>query len=158
MGNREYKSDVFCMLLEDRKNALALKTAIDECIENDILKNFLIERRSEVEKIMRLDYTFDRQIELEKRDSFEEGLTLGREEGLSLGREEGLTVGREEGMSVGQTKQLIFQIIEKIKKGKSISQISDELETDISIIETIYKVAVKYTPDYDVDNILEEVL
>ena len=150
MGNREYKSDVFCMLLEDRKNALALKTAIDECIENDILKNFLIERRSEVEKIMRLDYTFDRQIELEKRDSFEEG--------LSLGREEGLTVGREEGMSVGQTKQLIFQIIEKIKKGKSISQISDELETDISIIETIYKVAVKYTPDYDVDNILEEVL
>ena len=150
MGNREYKSDVFCMLLEDRKNALALKTAIDECIENDILKNFLIERRSEVEKIMRLDYTFDRQIELEKRDSFEEGLTVGREEGL--------TVGREEGMSVGQTKQLIFQIIEKIKKGKSISQISDELETDISIIETIYKVAVKYTPDYDVDNILEEVL
>ena len=91
---------------------------------------------------MRLDYTFDRQIELEKRDSFEEGLSLGREEGFS----------------VGQTKQLIFQIIEKIKKGKSISQISDELETDISIIETIYNVAVKYTPDYDVDNILEEVL
>ena len=91
---------------------------------------------------MRLDYTFDRQIELEKRDSFEEGLSLGR----------------EEGMSVGQTKQLIFQIIEKIKKGKSISQISDELETDISIIETIYNVVVKYSPDYDVDNILEEVL
>ena len=117
-----------------QKLTLALKTAIDECIENNILRDFLIERRSEVEKIMRLDYTFDRQIELEKRDSFEEGLTLG------------------------QTKQLIFQIIEKIKKGKSISQISDELETDISIIETIYNVAVKYSPDYDVDNILEEVL
>ena len=55
MGNREYKSDVFCMLLEDRKNALALKTAIDECIENNILRDFLIERRSEVEKNMQLD-------------------------------------------------------------------------------------------------------
>ena len=29
MGNREYKSDVFCMLLEDRKNALALYNAIN---------------------------------------------------------------------------------------------------------------------------------
>lgn len=152
---KEYMQFIECVQLYvdmygKQKLTLALKTAIDECIENNILRDFLIERRSEVEKIMRLDYTFDRQIELEKRDSFEEG--------LSLGREEGLTVGREEGMSVGQTKQLIFQIIEKIKKGKSISQISDELETDISIIETIYNVAVKYSPDYDADNILEEFL
>lgn len=29
MGNREYKSDVFCMLLEDKKNALALYNAIN---------------------------------------------------------------------------------------------------------------------------------
>ena len=142
MGNREYKSDVFCMLLEDRKNALALKTAIDECIENNILRDFLIERRSEVEKIMRLDYTFDRQIELEKRDSFEEGLSLGREEGLSL----------------GQAKQLITLIAAKIRKGKSISEIADDLETDISTIKSMYDIIIKYSPDYSVDDILEAVL
>ncbi len=142
MGNREYKSDVFCMLLEDKKNALVLKTAIDECIENDILKDFLIERRSEVEKIMRLDYTFDRQIELEKRDSFEEGLSAGR----------------EEGMSVGQVKQLITLIAAKIRKGKSISEIADDLETDISAIRFMYDIIIKYSPDYNVDDILEAVL
>ena len=142
MANREYKSDVFCMLLEDRKNALALKTAIDECIENNILRDFLIERRSEVEKIMRLDYTFDRQIELEKRDSFEEGLSLGREEGLSL----------------GQAKQLITLIAAKIRKGKSISEIADDLETDISTIKSMYDIIIKYSPDYSVDDILEAVL
>ena len=142
MGNREYKSDVFCMLLEDKKNALALKTAIDECIENNILRDFLIERRSEVEKIMRLDYTFDRQIELEKRDSFEEGLSLGREEGLSL----------------GQAKQLITLIAAKIRKGKSISEIADDLETDISTIKSMYDIIIKYSPDYSVDDILEAVL
>ena len=134
MGNREYKSDVFCMLLEDKKNALALKTAIDECIENNILRDFLIERRSEVEKIMRLDYTFDRQIELEKRDSFEEGLSLG------------------------QAKQLITLIAAKIRKGKSISEIADDLETDISTIKSMYDIIIKYSPDYSVDDILEAVL
>ena len=117
-----------------QKLTLALKTAIEECIENNILKDFLIERRSEVEKIMRLDYTFDRQIELEKRDSYEEGL------------------------SAGQTEQLLTQTIKKIKKGKSISQISDELETDISIIEPMYNIVIKYSPDYDMDIILDAIM
>ena len=138
MGNRECKSDVFCMLLEDKKNALALKTAIDECIENNILRDFLIERRSEVEKIMRLDYTFDRQIELEKRDSFEEGLSVGR--------------------SKWQTELLITQIIAKIRKCKSTEQISDELETDISVIEPIYNIIIKHSPDYNIDKILDDVM
>ena len=99
---------------------------------------------------MRLDYTFDRQIELEKRDSFEEGLSLGREEGLSLGREEGL--------SLGQAKQLITLIAAKIRKGKSISEIADDLETDISTIKSMYDIIIKYSPDYSVDDILEAVL
>ena len=44
----------------------AIHQAIDQCIREDILKDFLIENRSEVTKVMQLDYTFERQLELER--------------------------------------------------------------------------------------------
>ena len=68
-----------------------IEKAIDYCIDNDILRDFLKTRRSEVVKNMQLDYTFERQIELERADAIEEGREQGREEGREQGREEGRT-------------------------------------------------------------------
>ena len=39
-----------------------INKAIDYCIENDVLKEFLLERRGEVTKVMALDYTFDKNV------------------------------------------------------------------------------------------------
>ena len=39
----------------------------------NVLRNFLKEHRSEVVKVTQLDYTFDRQIELEREDAKREG-------------------------------------------------------------------------------------
>ena len=65
-----------------------IELAIDYCIDNDILKDFLKTHRSEVTKNMQLNYKFDRQLELERADAREEGL----EEGLKEGREETLNL------------------------------------------------------------------
>jgi hypothetical protein len=46
------------------------------------LKEFLIENRSEVVKVTQLDYTFERQIELEREASEKKGLKEGREYAL----------------------------------------------------------------------------
>jgi hypothetical protein len=46
------------------------------------LKEFLIENRSEVVKVTQLDYTFERQIELEREASEKKGLKEGREHAL----------------------------------------------------------------------------
>ena len=73
------------------KLELAINRAIDRCIMEGVLKDFLIEHRSEVVKVTQLDYTFDRQIELEREDARETGLAEGRE----IGRAEGRTQGRE---------------------------------------------------------------
>lgn len=176
-GNREYKSDVFSMLLENPQNALdlynavnnseytdsnlvemcaldkgisltctvyninygknrellekctflkeymifvdyvrenhriygydnlehSIETAIDRCIEENVLREFLIKRRVEVVKMMTLDYTFDRQITLEREDSRAEG----REEGLEEGRAEGFELGREDGRREGEMMGII---------------------------------------------------
>ena len=56
-----------------------MKEAIDYCIDNDILKEFLQTYRSEVTKSMQLNYEFDRQLELERADAIEEGLEQGIE-------------------------------------------------------------------------------
>ncbi|MFQ7714983.1 MAG: hypothetical protein ACLRI8_12960, partial [Agathobacter rectalis] len=58
--------------------------AIDYCIDNDILKEFLKTYRSEVTKSMQLNYEFDRQLELERADAIEEGLEQGLEQGIEL--------------------------------------------------------------------------
>ena len=59
-----------------------MKEAIDYCIDNDILKEFLKTYRSEVTKSMQLNYEFDRQLELERADAIEEGMEIGIEKGI----------------------------------------------------------------------------
>jgi hypothetical protein len=46
------------------------------------LKEFLIENRSEVVKVTQLDYTFEKQIELERETVRRESLEEGRENAL----------------------------------------------------------------------------
>ena len=71
-------------------------------VEKEVVKEFLISRRNEVTKNMKLDYTFDRQLELEREDAREEGLEEGRKEGRKEGREEGRKEGHEEGREEGK--------------------------------------------------------
>jgi predicted transposase/invertase (TIGR01784 family) len=63
------------MLLEK-----AIPEAIDYCIENHILEDFLRERRMEVQKAMTLDYTWERREELIRREEREEGREEGHRE------------------------------------------------------------------------------
>ena len=67
-----------------------MKEAIDYCIDNDILKEFLKTYRSEVTKSMQLNYEFGRQLELERADAIEEGLEQGIKQGLEQGLEQGI--------------------------------------------------------------------
>ena len=72
----------------------AIRRAIDECIEENILKEFFLTRRDEVTRMTEIDMTFETRLQYVKRDSYEEGLEDGRAEG----REEGRAEGREEGI------------------------------------------------------------
>ncbi len=78
----------------------AIEHAINRCIDEDVLKEFLVNWRGEVAKVTNLDFTFERQIELEREEAENKGLLRGREEGMSLGRVEGISLGRMEGMEM----------------------------------------------------------
>jgi len=64
----------------------AISQTLDECIRDGILSDFLKKHRSEVEKVMTLDYTFDKMLERtrneERAASLKEGYEKGLEEGL----------------------------------------------------------------------------
>ena len=81
--------------------AIDIEKAIDYCIDNDILKEFLKTYRSEVTKSMQLNYEFDRQLELERADAIEEGLEQGIKQGLEQGLEQGIEQGLEQGLEQG---------------------------------------------------------
>lgn len=59
---------------------VAIFRAIHQCIEENVLRDFLRERCSEVVEIMKIDYAFDKRIELERNDARLKGLAEGREE------------------------------------------------------------------------------
>lgn len=140
---------------------VAIETAIDRCIKEDVLRDFLVEHRPEVVKVIELDYTFDRQLTLERADSREEGReegrAEGREEGRAEGREEGRAEGREEGraegLAEGELKSLIMLIGKKVARRKPLEQIADETEREIESIRPLYNEICNMAPAFDVNEI-----
>ncbi len=113
----------------------AIERAIDRCIEEDVLRDFLMEHRSEVVKVMTLDYTFERQLALE------------REERLAEGYVEGHAEGRAEGHSEGILYNLIQLAYKKYLKGYTIEETAELLEEDYGRIKKIYDIIMKQKTD-----------
>ena len=88
----------------------SIEYAINRCIDEDVLKDFLINRREEVAKVTNLDFTFERQIELEREEAENKGLLRGREEGMSLGRKEGMSLGRKAGLLEGKETEIFKSV------------------------------------------------
>jgi predicted transposase/invertase (TIGR01784 family) len=69
-----------------------------------------------------------------------------------IGWEEGLAEGKKE----GEEYKLISLVCRKLSKGKSVSEIAEDLEEDEAIIRDICLSAEEFAPDYDADQIMEK--
>ena len=67
--------------------------AVDRCIEEGYLVDFLTEHRAEVVKMYILDMTYEQYHELEKRDIREEALAEGKSAGIAEGVSRGIAKG-----------------------------------------------------------------
>ena len=94
-------------------------------------------------------------IGLEKGEAIgrQKGEAIGLEKGEAIGLEKGEAIGLKKGLDQGRMLQLIEQTCKKLKKGKSASDISDELEQSLSVIEAICEAAKPFAPEYDVHQI-----
>ena len=59
------------------------------------------------------------------------------------------------GIEQGMEKALVFIVVKKIKKGKGIDVISEELEEDKEKIAKIFNAAMETAPGYDIDRICD---
>lgn len=114
---RDYKSRIFTMLFSDNKELVetckdlqdyveythrvrtyaetmpiedAVERAINECIQEGILKDFLEANRAEAIKVSIYEYNEQEHMRMEREDAFEDGRKLGHDEGLAAGRLENL--------------------------------------------------------------------
>ncbi|MEE1032020.1 MAG: hypothetical protein U0L12_07735 [Ruminococcus sp.] len=91
----------------------AVECAITECIKEGILAEFLMKNRSEAKSVSIYEYDQEKHMRME----------------------------REDARADGKEEKLVEQIQKKLKKGKEIVQIADELEEEES---TILQIMRKY--------------
>ena len=100
---RNYKDTVFRMLFttkirENRKKMelhLAVDKAVEDCIKEGILAEFLREQRAEVIAISIFEYDQEKHMRLEKEESYEEGRTEGRAVSIILLLNQKGTISKE---------------------------------------------------------------
>ena len=111
---REYHNKNEFSNLED-----AIHQAIEQCIKENVLRDFLIEHRAEVMHVMTLDFTFEHRLELQREAAIEEGRQLGLKDAFS-----GL-------------------IRNKMNNNKSLEQIAVDLDVQVDQIRPIYEEIAK---------------
>lgn len=112
----------------------AVQLAVDYCIANGILKDFLLANKAEV--IRMSIYEYDE--ELHKKTLHNEGY----EDGFN------------DGFNNGELLKLIKLICRKLRKNKSPDIIADELEEDIDTVNHICDAARSFAPEYDENEIM----
>ena len=117
----------------------AAERTIEECIRENVLREFLEKHRSEVVKVSIFEYDQEKHLRQEREQAWEEG----REAGIAEGKAAGIAEGKAAGIAEGGQNKLSEQIQKKLRKGKTVAQIADELEEpeDVieKLIESIYK-------------------
>ncbi len=92
---------------EKRKEGYALKSAInmavERCIDEDILKDFLIRYGREVKGMLYEDISVERFAELRAKEYADEQREVFKAEGRAEGRAEGIAEGRVKGRVEGET-------------------------------------------------------
>lgn len=106
-------NQVRALLSEGKPLEIALNQAIDESIEQNVLKDILTEQRAEVLGV--LLSTFNK--ELYEKELKEDAFSQGRAEGAQL--------------------KLTEQIQKKLAKGKSLEVIAEELEETVEVIKKV---------------------
>lgn len=95
----------------------AVERAIEECIQEGILKEFLEKNRAEAKNMSIFEYDQEKHIKQEREEAWEEG--------------------RKEGKKAGERDMLLKLTEKKLRKGKTIAEIAEELEESEKTIKEI---------------------
>lgn len=115
----------------------AVDRAMEEMPEDFGIRKYLIENREEVCMKILTEYDEEKTMRILAEQAREDGFEEGREE--------------------GEESHLVEQICKKLRRGKNVEQISDEVEEDIVRVKMICDIAEKFAPDYDHEEVFAAV-
>ncbi len=114
----------------------AVDGAVTDCIQNGILKSFLLKHRGEVTNMILAEDFSELHMRSEKEISFAEGEAKGEVKGREI--------------------TLLQIVCKKLQKGMAPEEIADILEQDITLITRICLAAKEFAPEYDCEKIFQE--
>ena len=118
----------------------AVECAIEACMKEGVLVDFLRENRSEVKMLSILEYDEEWEKKKLRKAEYEAGVEAGREDGIETGRK----------------RTIVTKVCKKLQKGCSVEETAEMLEEDTETIREIYEIAKAYAPEYDIEKICKE--
>ncbi|MBQ9866926.1 MAG: hypothetical protein IJM34_07890 [Lachnospiraceae bacterium] len=119
----------------------AVDRALEEMPEGFGIRKYLMENREEVCMKILTEYDEEKTMRILAEQA----------------REDGFEEGREEGREEGEDHHLVELICKKLRRGKDVEQIADEVEEDLTRVSRICDVAERFSPDYDLDEVFKAV-
>jgi hypothetical protein len=100
--------------------------AIKETIKKGFLSDYLNRKSTEVQNMLLAEYDYDTDIAVQRKEAFDDGISIGRNEGISIGLSQGITQGEKKAkLETAKTLLAFGDSIEKVSKvtGLSIEEI-----------------------------------
>lgn len=103
----------------------AVELAITECIQENILADFLQHNRAEVYKVSIFEYDKEKEEKKLRKAEYEHGHEDGLQQGLERGLERGLEQGLQQGLERGRTEERksLLTLISKMNAGGDTDKI-----------------------------------
>ena len=76
-------------------------------------------------------------------------------DGVEVGKEKGIEIVKAQGIEFGERRKLIEMVYKKIKRGKTVEEIADDLEEDIEVINPIFNEIEKVGLDKSLEEIIK---
>ena len=117
---------------------LSIEEAIEYCLTHEVLKEFLLEHKSEVADMLRMEYDEARTMNHLKEDYYEEGV--------------------KDGETIGAMKAKISLICRNLSAGITAEQIAEFMGEDISFVRKVCDEIGDNPSECDVDEVLEKLI
>ena len=109
----------------------AVKLAVDECIRNNILSEFLRANKSEVISMSIFEYDKEEEERKLRKAEYEAGVAAGMKDGMKAG----IKAGVADGISKGKILAKKDAASSLITLGLTVEQISSALKVDVETVE-----------------------
>ena len=119
---------------------MAIEEAIEYCLLHDVLKDFLLEHKSEVADMLRMEYDEARTMNHLKEDYYEEGVKDGK----------------MRGEAIGVMKAKVSLICRNLSAGITAEQIAEFMGEDISFVRKVCDEIGDNPSECDVDEVVRK--